>query len=104
MYLIIDFLIQQLESLIPKIYSGACWGYDFDWESRYVRIPAYHPTIVATGIITNALFICYKITGIKKAFNLCQSACNFVLKDLNRTEEDGNYWMCGSSYYLIRKQ
>ncbi|MBK6641395.1 MAG: delta-aminolevulinic acid dehydratase [Bacteroidia bacterium] len=77
-------LINQLTNLIPKGFKGACWGYDFDWESRYAKIPSYQPTIVATGIITNALFEFYKFTGNKAALDLCKSACNFLLNDINR--------------------
>ena len=80
-------LIDELEKLIPKGFHGACWGYDFDWEARYANIPAYQPTVVATGIITNALFIAYKQTGNQKAFQLCKSAADFVMKDLNRTAD-----------------
>jgi hypothetical protein len=88
----INFLITELEKLIPKGFHGACWGYDFDWEARYAKIPAYQPTIVATGIISNALFIYHQKSGNKKAFDLCESACNFILKDCNRTFDDsGNF-------------
>lgn len=80
-------LINQLVNLVPKGYSGACWGYDFDWEARYANIPAYQPTIVATGFITNALFQYFKYTGNKIAFNLCESACNFLSNDLNIFED-----------------
>jgi hypothetical protein len=82
----IEFLIEELERLRSKEFSGACWGYDFDWEARYLRIPAYQPAVVATGIIVNALFICYKVTGIEKAKELLISSANFVLKDLHRTQ------------------
>ena len=74
-------LINELKKLIPYGYSGACWGYDFDWEHRYMTIPAYQPTIVATGIISNGLFNYYKITGNNEALELCRSSCNFVLQD-----------------------
>jgi len=81
----INFLIEELKNLIPKGFSGACWGYDFDWEARYAKIPAYQPTVVATGIITNALFIAHQITGNQEAAHLVESAAKFVLNDLKRT-------------------
>ncbi|MBA2613502.1 MAG: delta-aminolevulinic acid dehydratase [Bacteroidetes bacterium] len=88
----VDALINELEKLIPKGYSGACWGYDFDWAARYSNIPAYQPTIVATGIITNSLFIAYEVFENKKALDLCKSACEFILKDINRTfDEEKNF-------------
>lgn len=80
-------ILSELERLQSKGYSGACWGYDFDWEARYARIPAFAPTIVATGFITNALFEYYQITGCQRAFALCESATRFVMRDLNKTFE-----------------
>lgn len=88
----INQLIIQLKSLIPEGFHGACWGYDFDWEARYAKILAYQPTIVATGIISNALFLCYEKTGNKEALELCKSAAQFAIKDLQRTQDqDGNF-------------
>lgn len=84
----INALIDHLEQFIPKGYSGACWGYDFDWEARNAKIPAYQPTVVATGIITNALFIAYSVTGIPKAKELVISAADFVLKNLYRSYDN----------------
>lgn len=81
-----QFCLQELDRLQSKGYSGACWGYDFDWEARYARIPAYTPTVVATGFITNALFEHYLATGNLHALELCKSATQFVLRDLQRTE------------------
>jgi hypothetical protein len=85
----IDFLITELKKLIPRGFQGACWGYDFDWQSRYAEIPAFQPTVVATGIITNALYMCFKKTGNPQAIALCKSAADFVLHDLHRSY-DGN--------------
>lgn len=81
----INFLIEELIALVSDEFSGACWGYDFDWEARHAKIPAYQPTVVATGIISNALFIAHKITKNEKAAELVKSASRFVINDLNRT-------------------
>jgi len=83
----IKHLTTELVKLIPHTYSGACWGYDFDWEARYTHIPAYKPTVVATGIITNALYEAYNATGYEELANLIKSAALFVINDLNRTYE-----------------
>jgi len=88
----INNLISQLESLIPNGFKGACWGYDFPWESRYATIPAYQPTVVATGIITNGLYKAYLKTNDKKISNLIIRSCDFVLNDLNKSiEKDGTF-------------
>jgi len=81
----IEHLVGELKKLIPVGFSGACWGYDFDWEARHAKIQAYQPTVVATGIISNALFIAYEITGNIEYAHLVESASNFVIDDLNRT-------------------
>ena len=86
----INQLISELKKLIPQGFKGACWGYDFDWEARYAKIPAYQPTVVATGIITNSLYIAWKLTGNEEALSLCKSAGEFVLNDLNRTYDAQN--------------
>ena len=86
----INFLVDELEKLIPLGFSGPCWGYDFDWEARYTKISAYQPTVVATGIISNALFITHQITSHKRARELVIGASNFVINDLNRTTENSN--------------
>ncbi|MEP7168404.1 MAG: delta-aminolevulinic acid dehydratase [Bacteroidota bacterium] len=88
----INFLLDELVTLIPENFHGACWGYDFDWEARYSKIPSYQPTVVATGIITNALFNVYRITGNNKALELCISASKFILNDLKRTtDSEGDF-------------
>jgi hypothetical protein len=83
----IDSCINNLIELKSRNYSGACWGYDFDWEGRYAKIPAYYPTIVATGIIANSLFEYYRYSNDIRAKELIISAAQFTLNDLNRNNE-----------------
>jgi hypothetical protein len=78
-------LVERLRGLASPGYSGACWGYDFPWQSRSTLIPPYTPTVVATAFVTNGLFAAYERFGIDEAFELCASASAFVLRDLNRT-------------------
>ena len=87
----INHLVEELKTLIPDGFSGACWGYDFDWEARYSTIDAYEPSVVATGIITNAMFIAYKETGCQECANLILSASQFVIKDLNRIYDGSSF-------------
>ena len=65
---------------------------DFDWEARHARIPAFKPTVVATGIISNALFTAWKLAGVEKCRSLCVSAAGFVMKDLQRTYDDDGHF------------
>jgi hypothetical protein len=95
------YCIDEIETLQSRGYSGACWGYDFDWEARYARIPAFTPTIVATGFISNALFRHYQATGEKRCLNLCKSATEFVMKDLHKTRRGDTFCY---SYSPLDKQ
>ena len=100
---IIDGLIDRLVKLIPEGYHGSCWGYNFDWEARYLKVPAYQPTIVATGLISNALFLWYKTSGSKWAFELCNGASEFILNDINRTYNgDGNFCFSYSPFDKLK--
>lgn len=79
--------VAELARLRTAGFSGDCWGYPFDWEARYGRLPAGTPSIVATGIVTNALWLAYRQLGLERAFEMCRSAVDFVLNDLPRTPE-----------------
>lgn len=89
---LIYFFYNKIELLINKDYSGACWGYNFDWQAKAFFQPRDTPTVVATTFIGSALLDAYEITGEVKMLNLARSACDFILKDLNRTYNDkGNF-------------
>lgn len=81
-------LSDQVIALQTKGYSGACWGYNFDWQARAFFQPKYAPTVVATSFITEALLEAYSITKNKTYLETAISATQFVLKDLNRTYDD----------------
>jgi hypothetical protein len=85
-------LVSDLERLVSPGWSGACWGYEFDWETRDGGFPAGTPTVVATAFVTNGLVRAYEAFGFENAFALCESATEFVVNDLNRTiEPDGSF-------------
>lgn len=84
-------LTGELERLRAPGYSGACWGYDFPWESRYSTFAAGHPTVVATGFVTNALFQAWQHYGLEPAAELVRSAAGFVVNDLNRTRQGDTF-------------
>jgi rhamnogalacturonyl hydrolase YesR len=88
----INFFSEKLISLQSKGYSGACWGYNFDWKARAFFQPKHTPTVVVTSFIAEALIESYKITKNKKYLEIALSSAYFVLNDLNRTYDDkGNF-------------
>ena len=88
----IHFFYDKLAEVVNKNYSGACWGYNFDWQARAFFQPQNTPTIVTTTFIGNALLDAYEITGDERLLKTARSTCDFILNDLNRTYDDkGNF-------------
>jgi hypothetical protein len=83
-------LAELLISLQSKGYSGACWGYNFDWQNRVFFQPKYTPTVVATSFCADALFNAYEITNDKKYLETALSSAQFVMNDLNRIDYGEN--------------
>jgi len=88
----IHFLSQKVLELQTPGYSGACWGYNFDWQARAFFQPKFTPTVVASTFIANALLDAYDITGEDGLLKTARSTCAFILKDLFRTyDSKGNF-------------
>lgn len=88
----IIFLSEEILGLKNEGYSGACWGYNFDWQARAFFQPKNTPTVVASTFIANALLDAYSITKNEQLLQTARSTCDFILKDLNRTyDESGDF-------------
>ena len=85
----IRYLLGLLNSLKSSGYSGHCWGYNFDWQSRAFFLPKYTPTVVNSSFIGHALIDAYEHTGIEEALELAIPVKDFILNDLNRYKENG---------------
>jgi hypothetical protein len=69
-------------------YSGAAWGYNFDWQSRNFFAPREVPTIVATAFAARAL-----VEGGQDFHDLrdkARSVCEFIVRDLPRSVDNKN--------------
>jgi hypothetical protein len=75
-----------------KEWSGACWGYNFDWQARAFFQPKNTPTVVASTFISCALLDAFEILQDNELLNAARSTCDFILKDLKRNYDDqGNF-------------
>jgi hypothetical protein len=84
--------VARLGGLVSPGWSGACWGYPFDWEGRYTSLPANTPTVVATGMVANALAAADDAFDLPEARALIRGAAAFVLNDLQRSAgDDGSF-------------
>lgn len=88
---IIRFLADKIIEVKTSGYSGSCWGYNFDWQSRLEFMPDKTPTVVATSFVSYSLMDAYDITQDKNYLDEAVSSCDFVLNDLNRTYNDNGF-------------
>ena len=85
-------LANLLLSMQSKGYSGACWGYNFDWQARRLFLfPKHTPTVVATTFCASALFEAYEITKNKVYLETALSSAKFVVNDLSRTPHHSGF-------------
>lgn len=81
-------LVDDLLSLQLKSKTGAaCWGYDFDWQSRAFFAPRGTPTVVPTAFAARALIEASQAFSDNSYAKVARSACDFILSDLNRGDK-----------------
>lgn len=78
-------LLDELISLQISGYSGAAWGYNFDWQSRHFFAPRGTPMIVPTAFAARALLQAADTFSDERYLKIARSSCEFVLHDLKRT-------------------
>lgn len=84
-------LLSRLLELRSKGWEHFCWGYNFDWQTRYYLVPRFSPNIICTTFAANALLDGYEATGDKAYLDAAQSAGQFVVEKLNRTREGAGF-------------
>jgi hypothetical protein len=83
----LSFLIGRLKSSRCENYSEACWGYNFDWQSRAFYAPRNTPNVVCTVFAAQAYLDWYERTGAESVLEIVNSSCRFLLDRLNRSSE-----------------
>jgi hypothetical protein len=81
-------ILAQVLAMRLKGYSGAAWGYNFDWQSRKFFAPQNTPTIVPTAFAARALLEAAKELQDEEYLSTAASVCEFILGDLKRTVEN----------------
>jgi hypothetical protein len=80
-------LLDDLIWMSLKGFKGACWGYNFDWQSRSFFVPRGTPTIVPTAFAGRALCEAAEVFSREEYLPFARTICDFILNDLNPTEE-----------------
>lgn len=63
-------------------YSGAAWGYNFDWQSRNFFAPRGTPTIVPTAFAARAFIEAADKFSNDEYLQTARSVCDFIIRDL----------------------
>jgi hypothetical protein len=83
-------LLDDLIGMSLKGFKGACWGYNFDWQSRSFFVPKGTPTIVPTAFAARVLCEAAEVIDRDTYLPYARTICDFILNDLNRSEEAGD--------------
>jgi hypothetical protein len=80
-------LIDELLAARLDGWSGAAWGYNFDWQGRAFFAPRGTPTVVPTAFAARALLEAARAFNDDSYLGAARSACDFILRDLHLTYE-----------------
>jgi hypothetical protein len=80
-------LLDVLWQMRIQDHSGPAWGYNFAWQSRNFFAPQGTAMIVPTAFATRALIEAYEEFADNSYLKIARSVCDFILRDLKRTDE-----------------
>ncbi len=80
-------LLNDLLSMRVQGWSGAAWGYNFDWQSRLFFSPRGTPTVVPTAFAARSFIEAAQAFDDATYLTTARSACDFILLDLPRHED-----------------
>jgi hypothetical protein len=80
-------LLDDLLGMSLKGFRGACWGYNFDWQSRSFFAPKGTPTIIPTAFAARALCEAAEVIDRDEYLPFARTICDFILNDLNQSDE-----------------
>jgi len=81
-------LLDWLDEILVKGWSGPCWGYFWDWQDLGFFAPFGSPNCVVTTFVGQALLDGYEITGNARWLELAAGSLNFIRYDLKVLYED----------------
>ncbi|HJU56708.1 MAG TPA: hypothetical protein VJ715_19135, partial [Pyrinomonadaceae bacterium] len=80
-------LVGRLQCARIEGFSGAAWGYNFDWQGRAFFAPTGTPTVVPTAFAARAYTEAARDLQDDAYLRTARSACDFILNDLPRSHE-----------------
>jgi hypothetical protein len=100
---LIRLMIDRLIALRSPWVSHWCWGYSFPWQTRTIVVPAWHPNLVCTTFVADALLDAYEQRPNSQCLSMAVSAAEYILNELYWTDESS---VAGFGYPLpsVRNQ
>ena len=83
--------LARLDKLVISGYSGACWAHPFPYRSRRLYLAANSPSVVSTVYAAQAFVDAYERKREMRWLEVARSACDFILKDLERIGTERNF-------------
>jgi len=80
---IINSLLNRLIELRSPNNSHFCWGYNFDWQTRFLLVPKYTPNAICTVFVGNAFLDAHEKFPDSHHMEPAIQAGRFLLEDLN---------------------
>lgn len=80
-------LLDDLSQMRLKGFKGVAWGYNFAWQGRAFFAPNGTPTVVPTAFAARAMIEAAQCLDDKSFLPFARTCCDFLLHDLNRSEE-----------------
>lgn len=82
----IDLMAERLLALRSPDERYSCWGYNFDWQSKYALVPKGTPNIICSTFAANALLDAYEQSRKSLWLDAAVSTADFILDVLFRRE------------------
>ena len=83
-------LLDDLMAMRLTGFSGAAWGYNFDWQGRAFFAPRGTPTLVPTAFAARALIEAAQSFDGNEYLPFARTICDFILNDLNAATESSD--------------
>lgn len=87
----VKYLLSKLDELRSGAYAEACWGYNFDWQSRAFFAPRGTPNVVSTVTAAHAFLDWHEATGDERAFETACGSSRFLLDRINRASDGDDF-------------
>ena len=85
-------LLSQLEAKRLSTGDKACWGYEFDVQTRWASLPRGTPNIIATTFVAHAFLDWYELDRDPSKLAVASAAVRYLNDDLVNVDEAESFY------------